>query len=130
MLLKAYLKKYWHWAGLALLSAVIAVTALIAPGKVSQLELEREALVAEDRISAQLLEQPNIALDALTRPALAPQFSEVFEQSGYARRVLRYELYDARGRLIFTSGQANLQLGDELVDVKSNPAQHLSLIHI
>ncbi len=123
MLLKAYLTKYWHWAGLALLSAVIAATALIAPGKVSQLELEREALVAENRINTQLLEQPNIALDALTRPGLAPQLGEVFQQSGYARRVLRYELYDARGRLIFTSGQANFQLGDELVDVKSNPVQ-------
>jgi len=128
MLLKAYLKKYWHWAGLALLSAVIAATALIAPGKVSQLELGREALVAENRINAQLLEQPNIALDALTRPGLAPQLGEVFEQSGYARRVLRYELYDARGRLIFTSGQANLQLGDELVDVKINPAQQGAVV--
>jgi diguanylate cyclase (GGDEF)-like protein len=123
MLLKALLKKYWQWAGLALLSAAIAATALIAPSRVSLLALEREALVAEDRIGAQLLEEPNVVIDALTRPGAAVQLSEVFEQSGYERRVLRYELYDARGQLIFTSGLASLHLGETLTDVTSNPVQ-------
>ena len=128
MLLKASLKKYWHWAGLALLSAVIAATALIAPSRVSLLALEREALVAEDRIHAQLLEDPNVVFDALTRPGAAVQLGEVFEQTGYARRVLRYELYDARGRLVFTSGRASLHLGDNLAGVTSNPTKEGAVV--
>ena len=107
---------------------MIAVTALIAPGRVSLLELEREALVAEDRIRGHLLEEPNILIDALTRPGLATQLSEIFRQSGYAHRVLRYELYDAKGRLTFTSGQASVALDGGLVDVTSNSAQHGAIV--
>ncbi|MGH6735141.1 MAG: putative bifunctional diguanylate cyclase/phosphodiesterase [Methyloceanibacter sp.] len=128
MLRKTSVKKYWHWAGLALLSALIAVTALIAPSRVSQLELEREALVAQDRIQAQLVKDPNVVLEALTRPGFAPQLDQVFQQAGYAHRVLRFELYDARGRLTFTSGLASLPLDDSLVDVKTNPAQEGAVI--
>ena len=117
------LHKYWHWIGLTLLATVIAATAIIVPGRVSQLELEREALMAEERIQAQLLDEPNIAIDALTRPGLAPQLSEIFQRSGYARRVLRYEFYDAKGKLSFTSGQASLPLEDQLMDVARRPAK-------
>jgi diguanylate cyclase (GGDEF)-like protein len=123
MLLKASLKKYWHWAGLALLSALIAATALVAPSRVSLLELEREAVVAEDRIHAHILEEPQVVLDALTIPGAAPQLGEVFQDTGYATRVLRYELYDARGRLVFTSGLSSLKLNDNAVDVTQNPVQ-------
>jgi len=128
MLRKTSFKKHWHWAGLALLSAMIAVTALIAPGRVSLLELEREALVAEDRIRGHLLEEPNILIDALTRPGLAPHLSEIFQQSGYGHRVLRYELYDAKGRLTFTSGRAGVALDGGPVDVTSNSAQQGAIV--
>jgi diguanylate cyclase (GGDEF)-like protein len=117
------LNKYWHWAALAVLGALIAATALVVPGRVSLLELEREALVAEERIRAQVVEEPNIVIDALTRPGLAPQLSEIFQKSGYAHRLLRYELYDAKGRLTFTSGQAGLPVDDQLVDVAVTPAK-------
>ena len=120
---KEILKRYWHWVGLALLAALIAATALILPSRVSQFELQREALLAEDRIRAQLLKEPDIVIDALTRPGLAPRLSEIFQQSGYAHRVFRYELYGAKGRLTFTSGQASLPLDGHLVDVTTNPAQ-------
>ena len=48
------LKKQWHWTGLAVLCALIAVTAFLAPGKVSTLELRREAVTAAERIRAAL----------------------------------------------------------------------------
>jgi hypothetical protein len=38
----ASLKKNLHWAGLVLLSALIAATAFVAPSRISRLELERE----------------------------------------------------------------------------------------
>ncbi len=122
MLLNRSLKRNWHWVGLALLSAIIAAMALIAPSKVSELELKREALVAEQRIRTQLQEDPNVVADAMTTPGVAPQLSDVFHGSGYQHRVLRYELYDAEGRLVFTSGQANVDLGDEIGDVTSDPS--------
>src|SRR5690606_30975750 len=122
MLLKDSLQKYWHWLGLALLSALIGVTAFLAPSRVSHFELEREALVAEERILTRLFEDPQIVLNALTVPGAAPQLSKIFEDAGYATRVLRYELYDAQGRLVFTSGQASLELND-VVDVMQNPVQ-------
>ena len=40
------LKKHWHWAGLVVLSALIAAAAFVAPGKISRIELEREATTA------------------------------------------------------------------------------------
>ena len=120
---KDTLKRYWHWAGLTLLAALVAAMALILPSRVSQFELRREALATEDRIRAQLQEEPDVVIDALTRPGLAPQLSKIFQQSGSARRVLRYELYNAEGRLTFTSGRASLPLDDHLVDVAENPAQ-------
>jgi diguanylate cyclase (GGDEF)-like protein len=128
MLRKTSLNKYWHWLALALLSAVIAATALIAPSRVSQLELQREVLVAEDRIRRQLLEEPDIVLDALTLPGHAPRLGEIFRQAGYGHRVLRYELYNARGKLTFTSGRSGLPLDDGLVDVASNPVQEGSVV--
>jgi diguanylate cyclase (GGDEF)-like protein len=128
MLRKTSLNKYWHWLALALLSAVIAATALIAPSRVSQLELQREALVAQDRIRGQLLEEPDIVLDALTLPGHAPRLGEIFRQAGYGHRVLRYELYNARGKLAFTSGRSGLPLNDKLVDVASNPAQEGAIV--
>ena len=128
MLRNIYLGKHWHWVALALLSALIAASALIAPSQVSLFELEREALVAQDRIRSQLLAEPNIALDALTRPGYAPQLANIFEEAGYGHRVLRYELYNERGRIVFTSGQASLPLDDNLVDVAANPIEDGSVV--
>jgi diguanylate cyclase (GGDEF)-like protein len=130
MLRKTALEKNWHWAGLALLSAMIVVTALIVPGRVSLLELEREALIAENRIRAQLLEEPDVVLDALSRGGLTPQLGEIFQKAGYQHRVLRYELYDAQGRLAFTSGQSGLSLGDQPIDVASNPIQDGAVVDL
>ena len=52
------LKKYWYWAGLLALGALIAAAALVAPGKISRLELEREAQLAADRLKTKLLQEP------------------------------------------------------------------------
>jgi diguanylate cyclase (GGDEF)-like protein len=113
------LKKHWHWAGLALLGAVFATAALVAPAEVSRMELRREASVAADRVQAEFLKNPDVVLEALVRPGFAPQFSNLITQAGYAHRVLRYELYDNTGNLVFTSGRAGLGLGD--VSVVSAP---------
>ena len=130
MLFKDLFKKYWHWAGLALLSALIVSTAFIAPGRVSLLELEHEALLAQNRIHAQMLEDPQVVHNALTVPGAAPQLSELFHASGYAPRVLRYELYNAKGRLLFTSGHANVRLDGPPLNVTSNPAQQGSVVSL
>ena len=43
MSVSALIKKYWLWAGLVLLCALIAYAAFVAPSRIGQLELEREA---------------------------------------------------------------------------------------
>jgi diguanylate cyclase (GGDEF)-like protein len=106
----ALLKKHWPWTALALPFALIAAAAVLAPGKVGQMELEREAKIAAERIGAELAGEPGALIDAFTRPALAPHIGAILDASGYGRRVLRYELYDASGRLSFTSGRAGLAL--------------------
>lgn len=47
---KELLHKYWHWLGLTLFAMLIALAALIAPNRISLLELEREAFAAENQI--------------------------------------------------------------------------------
>jgi diguanylate cyclase (GGDEF)-like protein len=115
MLALGSLKNQWHWTGLALLCALIAVTALVAPARVGQLELRREAVVAADRIRAQMLKEPDAVFDALARPGLAPQLANIIERAGYAHRVLRFELYDESDRLKFTSGMSGLNLSSAAV---------------
>jgi len=110
MTIPALIKKYWLWAGLVLLCAVIAYAAFVAPSRIGQLELEREARLASARISAGLKSEPSTLIDAFRRPALAPQISRIFQDLGYSHRVLRYELYDKTGKLTFTSGKAGLEL--------------------
>ena len=110
----ASLKEQWHWAGLALLAALIATAAFIAPDKISHIELEREAGVAAARLKAQFMKEPDALIDALAGPALTPQFAAILDKSGYGHRVLRYELYDKDGHLAFTSGLAALSLSSEL----------------
>ena len=68
----ASLKKQWHWAGLALLSALIATAAFVAPDRNSHIELEREASVAATRLKAQILKEPDTLLGVLEGPALTP----------------------------------------------------------
>src|SRR5712691_11713989 len=99
------LKRHAHCAGLLLLSAVIGAVAFFMPSRISMMELERESFVAAERLNNQLMQEPGTLLDALSQPALAPQLSSIFEHSGYGARVLRYELYDEAGRLVFTSGK-------------------------
>jgi diguanylate cyclase (GGDEF)-like protein len=108
------LKKHWYWVGLAVLTALIAATALIAPGRISQIELEREALTAATRIKAQMIQEPDAMYDVLTNPSLTPHFADIIDKSGYGHRVLRYELYDRDGHLAFTSGLARLELNEQL----------------
>jgi GGDEF domain-containing protein len=97
---------------LALLCVLIAITAVLAPGKISSLELRREAMMAAERIRAQMLKEPDAVFEALTRPGHAPQLANIFDQAGYAHRVLRFELYDEAGQLRFTSGLSGMNLSD------------------
>ena len=113
----ASLKKQWHWAGLALLSALIATAAFVAPDRISHIELEREASVAATRLKAQILKEPDTLFGVLEGPALTPQFAALLDKSGYGHRVLRYEFYDKDGRLAFTSGLASLSLSDEIAEL-------------
>jgi diguanylate cyclase (GGDEF)-like protein len=106
---------------LALLCALIAVTAFLAPGKISTLELRREAVTAADRIRAQMLKEPDAVFDALTRPGLAPQLANILDHAGYSHRVLRFELYDEAERLRFTSGLSGLNLSDAPATATAGP---------
>jgi diguanylate cyclase (GGDEF)-like protein len=118
----AAIKKHSYWAGLAALSALIATAAFVAPSKISQFELEREALVAATRIKAQMLKEPDALFYALTSPFLTPQFGDILDKSGYGPRLLRYELYDRSGVLTFTSGLAGMTLDDEIATPLESPA--------
>ncbi len=122
------LKKYWYWVVLAALSALVATAAFVAPGKISHIELEREALVAANRLKAQMLKEPDALFYALTSPSLTPQFAEILDKSGYGHRVLRYELYDPAGQLAFTSGLAGLQLDGELASMLANPSNEAAKV--
>jgi len=118
----AALKKHRYWAGLVMLSALIATAALVAVNKTSRFELEREALVAANRLTAQMLNEPDALFYALASPSFRTQFAEILDKSGYAHRVLRYELYDSAGQLAFTSGLAGLQLDGELATLLVSPS--------
>ncbi len=121
MLALGSLKNQWHWMGLALLCALIAITAFVAPGRIGQLELRREAIIAADRIRAQMLKEPDTVFEALSRPGHAPQLANVIEHSGYAHRVLRFELYDNSDRLEFTSGLSGLNLSSAAALAEPTP---------
>ncbi|HLC08880.1 MAG TPA: GGDEF domain-containing protein, partial [Methyloceanibacter sp.] len=110
------LKRHWYWGGLLLLAFLIGTVAFLTPSKISVRELQREAEIANSRLQAQLTQEPGVLLDVLNRPALAPELSQVFEKSGYGHRLLRYELYDARGNLTFTSGKSGLDLGERIAE--------------
>jgi diguanylate cyclase (GGDEF)-like protein len=110
------LKRHWYWGGLLLLALLIGTVAILTPSKISVRELQHEAEIANERLQARLTQEPGILLDALNRPALAPELSQVFEKSGYGHRLLRYELYDASGKLVFTSGKSGLDLGERIAE--------------
>ena len=124
MAISESLKKQWHWVGLALLCALIAVTAFLAPGKISNLEMRREAVTAAERIRAQMLKEPDAVFDALTQPGLSPQFANILDHAGYAHRVLRFELYDEAERLRFTSGLSGLNLSGVPASATAPPTPH------
>ena len=104
----ASLKKHWYWAGLVVLSALIATAALVAPGKISNYELEREAFTAAQRLRVRMLNEPDTLFYALSSPSFTTQFAEILDKWGYSHRVLRYELYDHAGNLSFASVKAGL----------------------
>jgi diguanylate cyclase (GGDEF)-like protein len=118
----ASLKKHSYWVGLAVLGALIVAAALVAPGRISRLELEREASVAASRIKAQMLKEPDTLYYALTSPAEPPTFGDILDKSGYGPRVLRYELYDQSGALTFTSGLSAMRLDHDLTGMLVSPA--------
>jgi diguanylate cyclase (GGDEF)-like protein len=118
----ASVKKHFYWVGLTVLGALIAAAAFVAPSKISQIELEREAQVAASRIKAQMLREPDALVYALTSPSHTPQFTEILGKSGYGPRVLRYELYDQAGVLTFTSGMAGMTLDQGLAALLASPA--------
>ena len=119
----ASLKKHWYWAGLVVLSALIATAALVAPGKISRYELEREAFTAAQRLRVQMLNEPDTLFYALSSPSFTTQFAEILDKWGYSHRVLRYELYDQKGGLDFTSGLSGLKLDDEFATLLAKRAQ-------
>jgi diguanylate cyclase (GGDEF)-like protein len=115
-------KKYWYWVVLAVLSALIVAAAFVAPGRITQFELKREALTAADRLKEQMLKEPDALFYALASPSATPQFADILNKTGYGHRVLRYELYDRDGQLEFTSGLSGLQLDDNLASLLASPA--------
>ena len=115
-------KKHWYWAGLVVLSALIATPALVAPGKISRYELEREAFTAAQRLRVQMLNEPDTLFYALSSPSFTTQFAEILDKWGYSHRMLRYELYDEKGGLDFTSGLAGLKLDDEFATLLAKPS--------
>jgi diguanylate cyclase (GGDEF)-like protein len=115
-------KKYWYWVVLAVLSALIVAAAFVAPGRITQFELKREALTAADRLKEQMLKEPDALFYALASPSATPQFADILNKTGYGHRVLRYELYDREGQLEFTSGLSGLQLDDNLASLLASPA--------
>jgi diguanylate cyclase (GGDEF)-like protein len=119
----ASLKKHSYWVGLAVLGALIVAAALVAPGRISHLELEREASVAASRIKAQMLKEPDTLYYALTSPAEPPTFGDILAKSGYGPRVIRYELYDQSGALTFTSGLSAMRLDHDLTGMLVSPAE-------
>ena len=118
----ASLKKHWYWVGLVVLSALIATAALVAPGKISRYELEREAFTAAQRLRVQMLNEPDTLFHALSSPSFTTQFAEILDKWGYSHRVLRYELYDQKGGLDFTSGLSGLKLDDEFATLLARPS--------
>jgi diguanylate cyclase (GGDEF)-like protein len=114
--------KYWYWVVLAALSALIAAAAFVAPGRITQFELKREALTAADRLKAQMLNEPDALFYALASPSATPQFADILNKTGYGHRVLRYELYNRDGQLEFTSGLSGLQLDGDLATLLASPA--------
>jgi hypothetical protein len=121
MRLQELLNRYWHWFGLTSLAVAIALAALVAPNRISLLELEREAFTAEDRIRDAIVDDPQIISQALTVPGGAAQLAEVFSEAGYGRRVLRYELYNSKGEVVYTSGLADLRLDESAIAAAINP---------
>lgn len=121
MRLHELLKKYWHWLGLTSFAAAIALAALVAPNRISLLELEREAFSSEDRIREAILADPQVVMQALTVPGGAAQLSEIFTEAGYGRRILRFELYNSTGDVVYTSGRADLRLDRTAIAAAINP---------
>lgn len=74
------LNKYWYWALLLAVGAGVAAAALVAPGKISRLELEREASVAAARLKTKMLQEPDALFHALGRPSSTPQFKDISRQ--------------------------------------------------
>ena len=118
----ASLKKHWYWAGLVVLSTLIAAGAFVAPGKISRYELEREASTAASRLKVQMLNEPDTLFYALASPSFTTQFADILDKWGYSHRVLRYEIYDQKGNLAFTSGLAGLKLDDEFATMLAKPS--------
>jgi hypothetical protein len=130
MTASALAKKYWLWAGLVLLCAAIAYAAFVAPSRIGQLELKREARIASTRIDAGLKSELSTLIDAFRRPALAPHVSRIFEDLGYGHRVLRYELYDKTGKPTFTSGRAGLELDGADANVALHNRSDAAVSHV
>lgn len=117
----ALLKRVWLWGGLVLLCALVSFAAFVAPKKIGEMELERDARTVSARIGAKLQVEPGTLIDAFARPALAPRVSRIFSDLGYGHRVVRYGFYDNTGNLTFTSGKAGLQLEQEVEGARQIP---------
>jgi diguanylate cyclase (GGDEF)-like protein len=105
------------------LGAAITAAAVVAPGKIGRLELEREASLAAARLKTRLLQEPDALFHVLGRQSFTSAFANILDKTGYGHRVLRYELYDRDGHLAFTSGLAGLKLEEDLATLLTSPAQ-------
>jgi diguanylate cyclase (GGDEF)-like protein len=118
----ASLKKHWYWAGVLALGAAIAAVTLAAPGRISRIELEREASLAAARLKTQMLQEPEALSDAIRSPSVTPTFADILAKAGYGDRAIRYELYDRNVKLVYTSGIAGLPLEKDLASLLTSPA--------
>ncbi|MET0870484.1 MAG: hypothetical protein ABWY15_06355, partial [Methyloceanibacter sp.] len=73
----ASLKKHWYWAGVLALGAAIAAVALAAPGRISRIELEREASLVAARLKTQMLQEPEALSDAIRTPSVTATFAGI-----------------------------------------------------
>ncbi|MEM7191830.1 MAG: bifunctional diguanylate cyclase/phosphodiesterase [Pseudomonadota bacterium] len=118
---KEWLAHYWHLLALAVFVASIAAAALLAPSHISLLELEREAFSAEDRIRGEILAEQAAMSHDLDTPQLAAKLSDAFDNAGYAQRILRYDVHNAKDQLLYSSGRSDFTPDQKPVFSSVNP---------
>jgi diguanylate cyclase (GGDEF)-like protein len=104
MSVPAALKTHGHWAVLGASGVLIALAGLAVLYSISSLELKRDAETIYEQVERIATEHPGQVLDAMENPAFAPALGELIGRTGFGHRVLRYELFNEKGELIFSGG--------------------------